>query len=332
MKAITQPGRYNRMTTTTFDVQTLDVVTCSSMDDFQQQILSIYERIEKDGFVILQAWDTSDETLREIAPFFGHIQDHPNADEFGVIKVRPERPKKAEANAYERFISKTPGDFLPHTDGVYLDGFCVLDNKVAKVNPPNFVMLQCVRPAKQGGNSILVDTQEILQQLWVEEPEHAKVITQPRSVSHCAGVHFSTYSPLFEKLSDEQWRVRLRTDLMYIEPWAYASVKYVVENYLFNPKVRKLHFLAEGQILIIDNYRMLHGRDAIITDSADLNQSRLFNKAWIWDASTDHLLSFRDLPPDPSSFKAFDVHHPLNIDVPNKMPRPIQTGIRVSLQ
>ncbi|HEY9742389.1 MAG TPA: TauD/TfdA family dioxygenase [Coleofasciculaceae cyanobacterium] len=311
--------------TATFDLQAINVINCSSMDDFQEQILSIYERIEEDGFAIVQGWDTSDETFKEVVQFFGHIQDHPNADDFGLVKLKPVRPKKAE-HSYDRSPAHTPGDFLPHTDGAYLDGFAVINGKVVRVNPPSFLILQCIRPAEQGGISFLVDAQEIFERLWVEEPEHAKIVIQPRTVSYCAGVDFSAHCPLFEQLSEERWRVRLRSDLMYIEPWAYSSVKHVVENYLFNPKFRKLHRLTEGQILIADNHRVLHGRDAIISDN--VNHSRLLNKTWLWDASTEHLLSFRDLPPDPNSFKAFEKHHPLNIDVANKTLRPIQTGIK----
>ncbi len=309
--------------TATFDVQAINVINCSSMDDFQEQILSIYERIEEDGFAIIQGWDTSDEAFKEVVQCFGHIQAHPNTDDSGLVKLRPVRPKKAE-HAYERSPAHTSGDFLPHTDGAYLDGFAVINGKVVRVNPPSFLILQCIRPAEQGGVSFLVDTQEIFERLWVEEPEHAKIVIQPRSVSYCAGVDFSAHCPLFEQLSEERWRVRLRPDIMYIEPWAYSSVQYVVHNYLFNPKFRKFHRLTEGQILIADNYRVLHGRDAIMSD-------RLLNKTWVWDASTETncLLPFRDLPPDPKSFQAFEKHHPLNIDVANKTVRPIQTGIKI---
>ncbi|NET04268.1 MAG: TauD/TfdA family dioxygenase [Symploca sp. SIO2B6] len=307
------------------DTAKLDFINCLNLEDIEHKIFDIYEQIEREGFVIIQAWDASKETFKGIAEFFGHIQNHPNADELGVIKVKPERKKKAEA--YERFISKTSGNFWPHTDGVYLDGFCVLNDQVVRVKPPTFVMLQCVRPAQEGGVSTLVDTQKIFEKLWVQSPELMKIAIQPRTISHCAEKHFSSYSPLFEQLSEGRWRVRLRTDLMYIEPWAYSSVKHVIENYLHNPKVRKLHLLKEGQILIVDNYRMLHGRNEITFDVDDINKSRLLHKAWIWDASIDYLHSFRDVPPDPNSFKAFDMHHPLNINKPNKMPRPIKTGI-----
>lgn len=46
-----------------------------------------------------------------------------------------------------------------------------------------------------------------------------------------------------------------------------------------------------------------------------------------WDASMDYLSTFGDLHPDPNSFKAFGMHHPLSIDTPNKMPRSIPAGI-----
>ncbi len=311
--------------TTTLNVQTINVIKCSSMDDFQSQLLSIYERIEKDGFAIVDAWDTSSESFREIVQFFGHIQNHPNADESGIVKVVPDHAR--EGNSYERYVSKTTNEILPHTDGAYLDGCSVVDGKVVRITPPSFVIFQCVQPAEQGGVSFVIDTQEIFQRLWIEAPEHAKVITQSRAVSICAGQHFSTHCPIFEQLSDGTWRVRFRADVMSIEPWAYDSVKYVIENYFLNPKFRKTHLLTEGQMIISDNHRILHGREAIISDN--INRTRTLNKAWIWNASTDSLLPFTNLPPDPSTFKGYNMHLPLKET--NKSLRSLKTGIKLSL-
>jgi hypothetical protein len=312
--------------TTSFKMGTNYVINCSNIAEFQEQLLSIYSRIEQDGFVIIQAWDNSDETLKTITKYFGYIQHHPNADEFGIVKVKPKREKTLD-NVYDRFISMTSSEFLPHTDGAYLDGFALINDKVLRINPPSLWVLQCVQPAEQGGVSFLVDTQEILQMLWVEEPKHAKVVTQPATLSYCGGEQFVAHSSLFEHLSSGRWRVRFRADLMYVESWAYSSVNYVVQNYFLNPKFRKLHLLTEGQILITDNHRVLHGRDAIISDS--IHQSRLLNKTWIWDNSTDCLLRLMDSPPNPHSFKAFKDYHPLNLDIANKTPRTIQTGIKL---
>jgi hypothetical protein len=310
--------------TTNLDVGTIDVIKCRNIDDLQSQILSIYERIEKDGFAIVESWDTSGDSFKEIVQLFGHIQDHPNANDSGIVKVVPDHAR--EGNTYERYVSKTTSEILPHTDGAYLDGFGVVDGKVVRITPPNFVIFQCIRPAEEGGVSYVVDTQEIFERLWAEAPEHAKVITQPRTVSFCAGQHFSSHCPIFEQVSDDRWHLRFRSDVMYVEPWAYASVKYVVENYFFNPKYRKYHLLTEGQMLISDNYRILHSRDAIISDN--INRTRLLNKAWIWNASADSLVPFSDLPPDPNTFKAYNMHLPLKET--NKSLRPIQTGVKVS--
>lgn len=103
---------------TTFDTQTTNVINCSSLENFQTQILSIYEQIEKAGFVVIQAWDTSEETFKEIARFFGYSQDHPNADDFGVIKVRPERPKNKRQTLMSGSSPKLQAIFC-HTQMVF---------------------------------------------------------------------------------------------------------------------------------------------------------------------------------------------------------------------
>jgi hypothetical protein len=43
--------------------------------------------------VILEAWDTSGESFKEIVQLFGHIQNHPNADESGIVKVVPDHAR-----------------------------------------------------------------------------------------------------------------------------------------------------------------------------------------------------------------------------------------------
>jgi alpha-ketoglutarate-dependent taurine dioxygenase len=316
--------------TATSDVQTLDVINCTSMDDFQAQLPSIYERIEKDGFAIIQAWDTSQNSLREISLFFGYIKNHPNADDTGINKLVTEHMVTENASNSHTFREYHYGytdELALHTDASHIDGVAVVNDKVVRIAPPSIFLLLCVRPAEQGGANFLVDGQEILQRLWDQEPEHFKIVTQPRAVSYCKSKYFSTYSPLFEQLSSGRCRVRFRQDTMYVEPWAYSSVKHVIDNYFLNPKFQKYHLLTEGQIIIVDNHRMLHGRDTITLH--DMNHPRTLYKAWIWDDSTNDLLRLVDVPPDMKHFQAYNVYLPKDVEVGHKRLRPIQLGIKL---
>lgn len=303
------------------NTQKLDVIHCSNMDDFKNKISSIYDALEKDGFVILQSWDISKDVFMEIATFFGQIQGHPNADQSGAVQVKPDHAR--QGNTYERYVSKTTSEVSPHTDGSYLDGCAVVDGKIVRINPPSFVIFQCTQPAEKGGVNFVIDAQEIFQEILVKEPEHAKVLSQPRTVSICANRHFSTHCPIFEKISEEKWRLRFRSDLMYIDPAAYSSVKYLVDNYFLNPKFRKHHLLTKGQIIVLDNFRVLHGRDEIISNRVD--GVRLLNKTWIFNNEIEPLSPFKDSLPDSKTFDAYNVHIPL--DIKSKKLRDLKTGI-----
>lgn len=316
--------------TTTSDVQTLDVINCISMDDFQDQLPTIYKRIEEDGFAIIQTWDTSQKTLGDISLYFGYIKNHPNADDTGINKLVTEYVVSEDASNSQTFREYHYGytdELALHTDACHIDGVGVVDGKVVRIAPPSLFLLLCERPANKGGANFLVDGQEILQRLWDKEPEHARVVTQPRAISFCKSKYFSTYCSLFEQLPSGRWRARFRQDTMYVEPWAYSSVKYVIDNYFLNPKFYKYHLLTEGQIMIVDNHRMLHGRDTII--SHDVNSPRTLYKAWIWDDSTDNLLRLMDAPPDIKHFQTYNVYLPKNVELGHKRLRPLQIGIQL---
>ncbi|GAB1542705.1 hypothetical protein NUACC21_53790 [Scytonema sp. NUACC21] len=316
--------------TITSDVQIFDVVNCTSIDNFQAQLPSIYERIEKDGFAIIQAWDASQDTLREISLYFGYIKSHPNADDTGINKLVTEYVVDENTSNLQTFREYHYGytdELGLHTDASHIDGVAFVNGKVVRIAPPSLFLLQCVRPADKGGANFLVDAQEILQRLWNEEPEHARVVTQPRAVSFCKAKYFSTYCPLFEQLSSGRWRVRFRQDTMYVEPWAYSSVKHVIDDYFLNPRFRKHHLLTEGQIIIVDNHRMMHGRDAII--SHDRDRPRTLHKAWIWDDSTDNLLRLLDVSPDEKHFQVYNAYLPKNIEVGHKRLRTLEIGIQL---
>ncbi|RAM52894.1 MAG: hypothetical protein C6Y22_03620 [Hapalosiphonaceae cyanobacterium JJU2] len=315
---------------TTSDLEGLDVINCNSIDDFQVKLPSIYERIEKNGFTIIQAWDASQSILEEISLYFGYIKNHPNADDTGINKLVTEHvisEHKSNSNTFREYHYGYTDELGLHTDASHIDGVAFLNGKVIRIAPPSLFLLLCVQPAQQGGANFLVDGQEILQRLWQEEPEHFKIVTQPRVLSYCKSKYFSNYCSLFEQLASGRWRVRFRHDTMFVEPWAYSSVKYVIDNYFLNPKFQKHHLLTERQIIIVDNHRMLHGRDVIT--SHDINHPRTLYKAWIWDDSTDNLLRLMDTPPEMKHFQAYNVYLPKNLELGHKRLRPLQIGIKL---
>ncbi|MEC4815898.1 MAG: TauD/TfdA family dioxygenase [Scytonema sp. PMC 1069.18] len=315
---------------TTSNVQALDVIRCKSIADFQEQLTFIYEHIEKNGFAVIQSWDASQNTLRDISLFFGYIKNHPNGDDSGINTLVTEHQvteQISDSPGFREYHYGYTDELWLHTDASHIDGVGYVNGQFVRIAPPSMLLILCAKPAEKGGANFLVDVQEIFQRLWDEEPEHVKVITQPRAVSFCKAKYFSTYSPLFEELPSRRWRVRFRPDTMYVEPWAYSSVKYVVDNYFLNPKFRKHHLLTAGQILIIDNHRMMHGRDAIIAH--DMNHPRTLHKTWIWDDSTDNLLRLMDEPPDIKQFQAFNVYHPKNLEAGHKRVRSLELGIKL---
>jgi alpha-ketoglutarate-dependent taurine dioxygenase len=262
----------------------IEVVECGSAEEYQRRLPELFGRIERDGFIILRAWDSSDDTLLAIAEPLGRAQRHPNAEPNGIVRVTPERDKTYSAG-FDRIMSQSAGEFQPHSDGSYLDGLCVADGAVRRVMPPAMFLLQCVRPAEAGGLSFFIDGQEIFRRLSRDEPQLFALATQPGLISYCGGAQVAMSFPMFAPHAERRWRIRFRSDLMYAQASARERLQELIERYVYSDLLRSYHSLEPREIVICDNLRMLHGREAITGRAAE--GPRLLKRLWIWDALSD---------------------------------------------
>lgn len=253
----------------------------SDASDFSARVEWLYEQIEAQGYAIARAWDTSPETLIHIATHFGRIQRHPKGDANGVVTVRPERANGEYG--FERNVSKTPAEFQLHTDGSFLDSVIPVGKKLFRLQPPSLFLLQCVQPAEHGGVSVLVDTQQVLAALWREAPREAHLAIEARVLTYFGGDQIAMDFPLFERLPSGRYRFRFRADLAAVAPWAQDSIRKIVDDYLFGGRFALRYKLESGDILIVDNQRMIHGRDSIALGAGGVQ--RTLRRTWIWNES-----------------------------------------------
>ena len=145
------------------------------------------------------------------------------------------------------------------------------------------MLIQCVRAAQNGGTSILIDAQRILRDLMSDHPEIANILMSHECVSFCRDDHMTVDLPVYERLSAERWRIRFRCDeALYPAEWAANAVQHFYDHYLTNDKYEQQIVLEEGQILVADNFRVLHGRKSF---SITAEQNRFFRRTWVQDES-----------------------------------------------
>lgn len=291
--------------------------------DFLRALPGIYSQLEARGYAILRPASDSESALLQVASYFGRVQGHPKADERGIVTVTPEKASQDSAQ-FERNVSKTSAAFALHTDGSFLDGICPVGDRFFRLGPPSLFLLQCVRPAAEGGESVLVDTEEVFEALLLEQPALAE-LAQRRGLLHFFGGDQSALDfPLFEKVHPTTFRVRFRWDLALADSTHAQSLRYLIQNYFQNPRFQKRYRLRENEILIVDNQRMVHGRDAIAAPSE--RGSRLLRRVWLWNEASPEIESLSG-----GLVKAFEsarVYGP-RVDRDSRL-RPLSLGIRLS--
>lgn len=288
------------------DIITENAIACESVEALKKNVWFIAKKLETDGFCVIDAWDSEIDTLKELASYFGNRQSLIRANEDGIVDVTPGAAIRPSGDQSE-YIGTSTSQFNPHTDGSYLNGFLRVEGKLYRIGPPKLILLQCVTQASQGGTSIIVDTEKVLRDLLFMERWHAKVLMTRGSVSFCRDDQLAMDFPVFERTSKHLARVRFRYDsMMYTQHWSSVSVQMLQSDYLVNPRYSTRLKLREGQILILDNYRVLHGRDGIEDAPSHDGGSRLLRRIWI--QGDDHTIFANAVSQNPehTAFGAFE--------------------------
>jgi hypothetical protein len=258
------------------------VVTSHDADDLEADLETIGNSLETYGFCIVETGDTQISSLLALASQFGRLQLHARADDRGMVEVSPNANLGKAAGKIEsgQYTGTSDRQFNTHTDGAYLNGFLRNDGRLERIRPPQLLIMQCVRPASVGGASVLVDAERVLADLVHNEPERARILLSPGCVTFCRDDQMALDFPVFERIGPGHYAVRFRyDDMLYTQDWSDDGVHHLQKNYLSNPEYMRKVRLEAGQILVLDNTRMLHGRDALGPSAG--GSGRLLRRVWI---------------------------------------------------
>jgi Taurine catabolism dioxygenase TauD, TfdA family len=261
------------------------------MATFGSQVI---DHIKRHGYCVVQMKDSTPFSLLTLRELLGRGQHHIRGNRYGVVSISPSKSSSDRKIDESHYFGTTNRYQPPHTDGAYLNGFVWLGNAYKRLSPPSIVALQCVQPASQGGASILIDTQRILRDLLVHHPAIARILLSPGCVSFCRDDQMALDVAVYERLSPDRWRVRFRCDeALYVSDWANSAVQFFYHRYILNQSYQRRIHLTEGQILVVDNFRVLHGRDSF--GAQDEASDRYFRRVWVLDESdTSWLVNFQE--------------------------------------
>jgi alpha-ketoglutarate-dependent taurine dioxygenase len=160
--------------------------------------------------------------------------------------------------------------------GVHTDGFSYGDDY------PDYFLLLCARDSAVGGESFFVDGYRLLDAL-ADTPEGAEVVERMVSVpvdQTEEGMHRSV-SPLVGRTATGRRMVRRFPDQRpaagSTDPAADAELIATWDHLCRTAATHAPRFrLAPGEVAVIDNYRMLHGREPY------QDHERLMWRVWVW--------------------------------------------------
>lgn len=256
---------------------------CPTESRFLQLRDTIADHVASDGYAVVAAWDAEGATLRAIAERFGRVQSHIRADASGLVGISKDTIVNRE---WENFRSEYHGvsseEFLPHTDGSYLHGLVYRDGAYIQLLPPKMLLLQCWQQAATGGASILIDGQRVRRDMARRHPRYLDILSTKGCVTYCRDDQIAMDSAVFQPLDDGTTMLRFRYDgTAYVADWALDAFHALQHEYFSDPRYQFSMTLATGQIALIDNYRMLHGRESFSDSSSEAGKKRSMRRIWL---------------------------------------------------
>jgi hypothetical protein len=174
-------------------------------------------------------------------------------------------------------------------------------------------------------SAILLDGAEILCDLVLDEPWHARRLLEPGAVSYCTDDQMAMDRSVFEPLGDGRYRIRFRYDEgLLMEDWARSSVEHLREGYVSNSRYATRVPLDVGHILLVDNQRMLMAFDEGPSDA-----QRLLRRLWIALDDQAILVPARGKGRPQPALRHYEAYQPLNEDRTRRNTGRLKLGIRV---
>ena len=211
----------------------------------------------KYGFVIFKKVPIENNFIVTFANSIGSIR-RTNFGEFFNVKSKP--------NPNDLAYTSLP--LAPHTDNPYR-------------NPvPCIQLLHCIDNEVSGGNSTLVDGYTVVEKLKKDYPDYFKILTEIKVRYQFIDEDvvledWSEMIKLDENQNFKQVRFSPRLDFVPLMDKEKLNLYYAARNKiseLYNSDRYRLEFkLVTGDLLMMDNYRLLHGRT-----SYDANEGNRF--------------------------------------------------------
>ena len=246
-----QPGREPQMWSAQAPLAPIEPVPYAEIglkgDGSRSGVRRCLERLQRDGFAVIDGAPTDEASARELFGHFGYIRETIFGGLWSLSAELHEHDDTAYSTQY----------LEPHTDATYSH------------DAPGLQCFLCQEFDGKGGESILVDGFALAEQMRAEQPELFQVLCDVPVPGRYIepGVHLRTERPVFRL--DQQRRLRQVSFNNYDRAPFFLGPE---RMRAFYRAYRDFHArivdranwqtipLRPGMALIFDNWRLLHGR------------------------------------------------------------------------
>ena len=211
--------------------------------DMYEMLVTFYEY----GFVIIKNIPTKNNFLIQFGNSIGSVKRTNFGEHFDV---------KSKPNPND--LAYTALQLTPHTDNPYRNPL-----------PPCIQILHCIENEVSGGYSTLVDGYTVTEFLKKDKPDYYDILSSVKVRFRFIDkdVVLESWSELIHLDQNKNFKsVRFSTRLDYVPllekkelELYYEARKYLSD--LYNSDKYRIEFkLSSGDLLMMDNYRLLHGR------------------------------------------------------------------------
>jgi hypothetical protein len=212
----------------------------------QQSRLGLDLALATRGFQFLEGEADAPDLVDLLKPLGPPVPSRPNGPPIDLLIGKP------QAYARRRSLSAIHGTqpFPFHTDGAHFR------------DPPRWLALRYVRSSPSLTQTHLIDFADIV----LSGASRSLLTTDVWQISNGCGGFLAT------ALSTSPDHVRLRYDAGCMTPAheRFATSSVILDDALQNAAVKTITWKSQGDTLVLDNWRMLHSRGAVVGTEVNL--------------------------------------------------------------
>lgn len=208
--------------------------------------------LEAHGYAFVSEYLPEKETVEAISQV-GNVQRLAGTNEKQTLT--PLESSDSTPNTYSGNYGR--GEFPLHTDLAHWS------------NPPKYLVLRCIVGA-QNVATRLIDSRIIVSAF--SRDELRRVLVQPRRA-------ISGRRPLLRLLDTASTETEIfRWDMLFTQPATDFSRRVIsaIQKFVATLEEKRILLLSKGDTLIVDNWRMLHGRSSVDQSSIHRKVERVY--------------------------------------------------------